>query len=119
MINDDDITDILPLLRDGLDLKAVAQDQRRKFLHLWQLAKTDDDYEILNGVLYSLKFPNLHAHLYARLVLPTGYREAVISRAHQECGHLSVWKTVRRITEEYAWKGLRKDVRAQLRKCAV
>ena len=53
MTNDDDITDILPLLHDGLDLKAVAQDQRREFPELWQLAKTDDDYEILNGVLQS------------------------------------------------------------------
>ena len=119
MTNDDDITDILPLLHDGLDLKAVAQDQRREFPELWQLAKADDDYEILNCVLYSLKSPNLHAPLYPRLVLPTDYREAVISRAHQECGHLSVWKTVRRITEAYVWKGLRKDVRAQLRNCAV
>ena len=50
---------------------------------------------------------------------PTGYREAIISRAHQECGHLSVWKTVRQITEAYVWKSLRKDVLAQLRKCAV
>ena len=95
-------------------MKAVAQDQRREFPELWQLAKTDDDYEIVNGVLYSLKSPNLHAPLY-----PPGYREAVISRAHQECGHLSVYKIVRRITEAYVWKGLRKDVRAQLRKCAV
>ena len=50
MTNDDDITDILPLLHDGLDLKAVAQDQRREFPELWQLAKTDYDYDILNGV---------------------------------------------------------------------
>ena len=105
MTNDDDITDILPLFHDGLDLKAVAQDQRREFPELWQLAKTDD--EILNGVLYSLKSPNIHAPLYPRLVLPTDYREAVTSRAHQEYGHLSVWKNVRRITEAYVWKGLR------------
>ena len=69
MTNDDDITDILPLLRDGLDSKAVAQDQRREFPDLCQITKTNDDYDILNGVLYSLKSPNLHAPLYHRLVL--------------------------------------------------
>ena len=118
---DDEIGDILPLIHDGLELKTVAVDQRKEFPDLWQRGKLDDDeeYTIIHGVLYSVKPPNMTAPMYPRLVLPKAYREAVIERAHKECGHMAVWKTVRRVTEAYVWVGLRRDVRAQLRKCTV
>ena len=119
--DDDHVTDTLPLIHDGLNLQTVANDQRKEFPELWQRGKEEDDedYDILNGVLYSAKPPNLTAPLYPQLVLPTDYREAVIDRAHRECGHLALWKTIRRITEAYVWTGLRRDVRLQLRHCAV
>ena len=78
--DNDDVTDILPLIHDGLNLQTVANNKRKEFPELWQWGKDEDDedYEILNGVLYSTKPPNLTAPLYPQLVLPTAYREAII-----------------------------------------
>ena len=56
----------------------------------------------------------MNAPLYPRLVLPSAFRESVIDTAHRECGHLGHWKTLRRITEAYVWKHMRKDVCVQL-----
>ena len=61
--DDDHVTDILPLIHDGLNLQTVANDQRKEFPELWQRGKEEDDedYDILNWVLYSTKPPNLTA----------------------------------------------------------
>ena len=116
---DDDVLNSLPLIHDGLDLHAVAVDQRKEFHDLWEEAHDSDNYAILNGVLYDMQPPHIHASIYPRLVLPTVYREAVIDRAHRECGHLGHWKTMHRIKEAYVWKSMRKDVRSQLRNCVI
>ena len=63
--------------------------------------------------------PHMNAPLYPILVLPSAFRESVIDRAHRECGHLGHWKTLRRITEAYVWRHMRKDVRLQLLNCPV
>ena len=59
--DDDDVTDILPLIHDGLNLQTVANYQRKEFPELWQLGNEEDDETT-----------------YPRIVLPTAYREAVI-----------------------------------------
>ena len=100
---DDDISDLLPLIHDGLDLHAVALAQHKEFPELWLAADTDDDYDIVNGVLYSVIPPYIHAPSYHRLILTTAYRQTVIDRVHKECGHQGHWKTVRRLTEAYVW----------------
>ena len=90
---DDDISDLLPLIHDGLDLHAVALAQHKEFPELWLAADTDDDYDIVNGVLSSVRPPYIHAPSYHRLILPTAYRHTVIDRTHKECGHLGHWKS--------------------------
>ena len=52
-------------------------------------------------------------------MLPQELREAVIDRAHREVGHMATWKTLRRLTEAYAWPGMRAQVRTRLAHCGV
>ena len=117
--DDDGIRESIPLIHDGLDLRAVANAQQTEFPELWKEAQDSDIYAILDGVLYDMHPPHMNAPLYPRLVLPSAFRESVIDRAHRECGHLGHWKTLRRITEAYVWQHMRKDVRVQLLSCPV
>ena len=73
LTTDDDISGLLPLIHDGLDLHAVALAQHKQFPELWLAADTDDDYDIVNGVLYSVIPPNVHAPSYHRYI-PGIYR---------------------------------------------
>ena len=120
-IKEDNIIETLPWIHNGLNLQEIGQAQRSEFPDLWILANSeeDDDYEIINGVLYSLVPPNVRAPLYPRLVLPKTFRAAVIDRTHKELGHVALWKCLERLTEVYVWKGLRKDVQQHLNKCAT
>ena len=118
---EENVADVLPLLHDGLQLDIIGGEQKAEFPDLWGLAEDEenDEYQLIKGVLYSTRVPNRSAPDYPRLVLPLAHREAVIHRAHREVGHMAVLKTMWRITDAYVWPGLRKDVRKQLRKCAV
>ena len=118
---EDETAHLLPLLHDGLRLEVVREEQQQEFPDLWTRAQDeeDDDYELIQGTLYSMQVPNQSAPEYPRLVLPAAYRESVIDRAHREVGHMAVLKTMWRITEAYVWPGLRKDIRMRLRKCGT
>ena len=120
-LQEDNVIDTLPWVHSGLNLQEIAQAQRSEFPDLWTLASSeeDDNYEIINGVLYSLAPPHSRAPLYPRLVLPKAFRAAVIDRTHKELGHVALWKCVQRLTEVYVWKGLRKDVQRHLSKCTT
>jgi hypothetical protein len=71
----EDLQDVMPLLHDGLNLKTTGEEQRNEFPALWEQRDNEDneDYEIIQGVLYSTKPPNAHASLYPRLVLPAAH----------------------------------------------
>ena len=116
---EDDIADTLPLIHDGLNLETVAKEQRAEFPDLWKQGadQEDEEYQLIRGVLYSIKRPSHLAPEYPRLVLPQTYRNAVIDRAHKEVGHMAVWKTMRRISEAYVWTGLRRSIRKRLQVC--
>jgi len=120
-IQEDNLIETLPWIHANLNLQEIGQAQRSEFPDLWTRANSeeDDDYQIINGVLYSLVPPRIRAPLYPRLVLPKAFRAAVIDRTHTELGHVALWKCVERLTEVYVWKGLRKDVLQHLNKCAI
>ena len=81
--------------------------------------ETDDEHEIIKGVLYSTLSPSIRAPSYPRLILPHSSRRNIIDRAHKEVGHMAVWKTLEHLTEAYVWKGIRRDVRNRLQQCSV
>ena len=98
--------DLLPLLHDGFDLAAVVEDQKREFEELRTRAgdkddNDDSDYVLIANVLYSVCKPTSKAPDYPRLVLPFAYQVAIIDRAHQVVGHMTVGKTLDRLREAY------------------
>ena len=123
---EDDIAETLPLIHDGLNLQAIAVEQRAEFPELWKQCTDsqdhdgdDDEYQIIRGVLYSVRRPSPTSPEYPRLVLPKAYQRAVIDRAHKEVGHMAVGKTMQRITEAYIWRGMRRSIYKRLKTCPI
>ena len=113
----DETAHLLPLLHDGLRLEVVREEQQQEFPDLWTRAQDedDDDYELIQGPLYSMRVPNQSAPNTLGLCC----RESVIDRAHREVGHMAVLKTMWQITEAYVWPGLRKYIWIHLPKCGT
>ena len=111
----------LPCLLDNLDLKHISETQKIEFPDLFQAASdpNQSEYIIINEVLYSARRPTKESAEYPRLVLPTKYRDKVITRAHKEVGHMATLKTLNRLRESYIWPGMRPEIRAKLAKCTV
>ena len=65
--------DIAPLLHDGLDLNIIGREQETEFPDLWERASDpeQDDYELINGVLYQ---PPLTAPTERSATWPPGRR---------------------------------------------
>ena len=110
-----------PWQYDGLDMQAVAKEQRNEYPTQWDdgLDSENENYDIINGVLFSSRPPNDTAATYPRLLLPSRYHQEVISRAHKEVGHMAYWKTSRRLIEAYVWPRLRSTVKKFITKCPV
>ena len=51
--------------------------------------------------------------------VPERFREATIKKAHETLGHMAATKTMKWILEDFVWKGMRKDVRSYVRRCAI
>ena len=80
---------------DELDAGEIRLAQRSKFLELFDGASEDGiDYEIFEGLLYSGREPSKYSASYPRLVLPSKFREKVISCCHANVSHQSVVKTL-------------------------
>jgi len=111
----------LPILQDGLDLEEIKEQQRLEYQHLIADANsnTDSEYELLEGLLYSVKQPTPTSAIYPRLILPSGYQEEVIQRAHKEVGHMASHKTLDRVREAYVWPGMRKTVTDVVQRCPI
>ena len=78
---EDDIAETLPLIHDGLNLQAIAVEQRAEFPELWKQCTDsqdhdgdDDEYQIIRGVLYSVRRPSPTSPEYPRLDLPKAYQ---------------------------------------------
>ena len=119
-ILDQDISEHLPLLHDGLKLDDIIAAQQQEFPALITEAENntgEGDYKIISGVLYSIRKPTPTSAGYPRLVLPSPHHKTVINRAHKEVGHMSLAKTLDRLREAYVWPGMRKDITQEIDKC--
>ena len=100
----------------GLDLHSIAQQQRT--MDEWQEQHNDDsEYIVINNLLYSTRRPYRYAPDHPRLVLPPQHRQQVIKSAHQDVGHMSVIRTMRKLHEAFAWPYMKRDVTAYISKC--
>jgi transposase InsO family protein len=52
-----------------------------------------------------------------KVVVPASLRTDIMQKAHEECGHLGVFKTSNRIRQRYYWPKLQEDVQAHIRNC--
>ena len=101
---------------DGIQYDELMRQQRE--LPEYQMGSQDDtDYELHNGVLYTLRAPQGHPK-HARLVLPPGLRPPVIRHAHEDVGHQGAAKTISHLLRYYKWPGMWKEVRDQIQQCA-
>ena len=85
---------------DRLDPLKVQEGQ--KAMDQWGEGNDPDSpYEVVKGMLYSIKKPYQYAPEYHRLVLPSSFRQEVISKAHKQVGHMAHVKTMRKEQEAY------------------
>jgi hypothetical protein len=102
-------------------LERLVDGQRAEYANLIAEAvdpDEDSDYILYRGVLFSEKLPHANAIEGPRLVLPEEFQLAEVERAHEAVGHMSVSKTLRRISEEVVWPGMRRSVQNFVRECA-
>ena len=119
-ITDQQVADQLPLLRDNLVMTDVIAAQKVEFPGPYKRAGDDAEYSpyvLIQGAVYDVWQPTSTSPEYPRLVLPSTYWPDVITRAHQEVGHMATEKTVARLREAYTWPGMRKTVKEQLKLC--
>ena len=83
------------------------------------LYNEDSTYSYEDGLLRSEDIPYRGAEYRDRIVLPKQYRDKVIKMAHESSGHSGPTKTLKRIWEDFSWKGVRGDVRKYINKCGV
>ena len=78
----------------------------------------DSDFTYVDRVLRSERLPQQGASLLSRIVLPPRYQSDVICQVHESSGHSGSIKTMKRIQEDFVWKGMRRDVRMHVYGCA-
>ena len=105
---------------DDIDKKELVKKQK-EFPDLYENTEIEGSGYLKNeaGILYSENIPYPTAECYPRVVLPRRFREKAIQPSHEECGHLSVEKTLKRTQDMYVWNGMRRDVREFIDKCAT
>ena len=106
----------------GIKKSELIEAQRREFEREYAEARdceSEEDYVLLGEVLMSERRPYATAPEYPRVIMPAQWRDTLIDKAHLEVGHMSTAKTVRRLTEAYAWPGMKKDVRNRLKLCST
>ena len=117
----DDLPDMppdeeLPIFHPFLNMCKVAEDQRQ--MDEWTEARDEEtQYDIVQGVLYSMACPYKYAADYPRLVLPPSVREEVIKKSHEEVGHMAAIKTMRKVQEAYVLRGMKADIKGYVTNC--
>ena len=107
-----------PILHDDLPLDQV-QEAQVKMDEWGESLDPESPYEVINGLLYSIKKPYQYAAEYHRLVLPEEFREQIIHRSHEEVGHMAHVKTLRQVQQAYVWSGMRREIRQWVSKCPI
>ena len=117
----DEQNETVLLEADGIKAEELAKLQKEEFKELYANAEIEDSGYLVNekNVLYSNRLPYVTAEKYPRIVLPEKYRDDVIKRSHEEVGHLSINKTMKRTQDLYDWPGMKKDVRDFVADCAT
>ena len=114
------VRDFIPLEADHLDAEEVRLAQQEQFATLFVEAQgPESDYEVHDGLLYSIKRPTNASPWYPRLVLPEQFRNQIIDRCHKEVGHMSTMKTLNRVREAYVWSGMRTTIADRLKVCPL
>lgn len=79
----------------------------------------DGNYTYDNKLLRTDQIPYKGAEYISRIVMPRQWRKRIIKQAHEMSGHSGPTKVLKRIWEDFTWKGIRGDVREYVRKCGV
>lgn len=53
------------------------------------------------------------------LVVPDGEKEKVLKECHDEVAHLGMHKTLHRVSQNYFWKGMQKEIISYVQNCKV
>ncbi|KAK2158377.1 hypothetical protein LSH36_171g00003 [Paralvinella palmiformis] len=106
------------LRADQFDVPAIRWAQRAEFpAQFDEAVEEESEYIIIAGMLYSERRPYPAAIAYPRVLLPRAWRQRVVERPHKEVGHMANSKTMKRVTEDYVWPGLRRDIQLAVRAC--
>jgi transposase InsO family protein len=120
-LRDDGDTVLIPLdVNNHMTRGEIGRHQHIEFSEQFDRADEEDDqYIVINNLLYSTYKPTPTSDVYPRLLLPSPFWEAVIDRAHKEVGHMAVTKTLDRVREAYVWPGMKRDIKERLARCTT
>ncbi len=111
---------VVPVLADDIDLDQVTQEQAVEFpAEIESCQDLDSRFVMIDNVLYSIARPTHNSPQYPRLLLPSRFREQVISRCHNDVGHQSLYKTMARVQESYVWPAMKREIREWIDKCGL
>ena len=114
--------EVLPTALDNLDLAVIKEQQKIEFPDLYQAAlagEGEDDYTLIDHILYSTRTPHILSPSHPRLVLPSQWHQQIVQRAHKELGHMGAEKTLFRVREAYIWPHMRRDIKAIVAQCTT
>ncbi len=110
----------VPVLADNIDVDALLFDQRNEFSDEREACSDPSSRLILiDDLVYSIARPRHNVPQYPRLLLPSRYRDQVISRCHEDIGHQSLYKTMARVQESYVWPAMKREISNWINKCAL
>ncbi|XP_068215486.1 uncharacterized protein [Palaemon carinicauda] len=108
-----------------LNRKSYIQTQKDEFD--FELGGTEDlskpRFVVYEGLLYRLGHPLARPALSAsgneQMVVPTKYRETVLSLAHEEpfAGHIGIGKTFQKVAKRFWWAGMKSSVKKYIAIC--
>ncbi|XP_068209146.1 uncharacterized protein [Palaemon carinicauda] len=113
------------MLKPDCDQKSFIQAQKDEFD--FELGGTEDlsksRFVVYEGLLYRLgrplNRPALSASGNKQTVVPTKYRETVLSLAHEHpfAGHIGICKTFQKVTKRFWWPGMKSSVKKYVAIC--
>ncbi|XP_068212700.1 uncharacterized protein [Palaemon carinicauda] len=113
------------MLKPECDRKSFIQAQKDEFN--FELGGTEDlskpRFVVYEGLLYRLGRPLTRPALSAsgneQMVVPTKYRETVLSLAHEDpfAGHIGIGKTFQKVAKRFWWPGMRSSVKKYVAIC--
>ncbi len=114
-IKTEEVASVEAVIRES----SFGEEQKQEFPAEWDNAETEegDECVILNGELYSIEPPFMGAVPRPRLLIPSSKRKQLISEAHEEVGHRSLFATLRRLQAYAVWPGMRTEVKRAIGLC--